>query len=301
MTRLATAELMRRALAQGTAIPAFNIPYLPMMAPVVRALADTKTCGLIAVALLEFTKFESGSPAAIRDEYERVKNEAVTRLHMDHVPVIDEDNLRVDYLAVLREAVALGYESIMVDGSRLDLVENIACTRAVVEMAHARNVPVEAELGAILGHEAGPLPPYEELFASGRGFTDVGEAVRFVRETCVDWLSIAIGNIHGAISAAGKAKQKVAARLDIDQLGRLREATGIPLVLHGGTGIQRDYIQAAIANGIAKINVATAIRQPYEALRDQSIERAQQAVYEATCELVADELAVTGNAGRLMA
>jgi ketose-bisphosphate aldolase len=300
MTRLATAELMRRALAQGTAIPAFNIPYLPMMAPVVRALADTKTFGLIAVAKLEFTKFESGSPAAIRDEYERVKDESVTRLHMDHVPVIDEDNLRVDYLAMLTEAVELGYESVMVDGSRLGLAENIACTREVVEMAHAKNVPVEAELGAILGHEAGPLPPYEELFASGRGFTDVAEAVRFVQETGVDWLSIAIGNIHGAISAAKKTQKKIAARLDIDQLGRLREATGIPLVLHGGTGIRREYIQAAIANGIAKINVATAIRQPYEALKDESIERAQEAVYKATCELVEDELAIIGNAPGLI-
>ncbi|MBT7301694.1 MAG: class II fructose-bisphosphate aldolase [Victivallales bacterium] len=301
MTRLATAELMRRALAQGTAIPAFNIPYLPMMAPVVRALADTRTFGLIAVAKLEFTKFESGSPTAIRDEYERVKDETVTRLHMDHVPVIDEDNLRVDYLAMLSECVELGYESVMVDGSRLDLAGNIACTREVVAMAHAKDVPVEAELGAILGHEAGPLPPYEELFTSGRGFTDVAEAVQFVEETEVDWLSISIGNIHGAISAAKKTQKKIAARLDIDQLGRLRDATGIPLVLHGGTGIQREYIQAAVANGIAKINVATAIRQPYEALRDQSIERAQEAVYAATCELVAEELAIAGNAAPLTA
>ena len=68
-------------------------------------------------------------------------------------------------------------------------------------MAHAADVPVEAELGAVLGHEAGPLPPYEELFASGLGFTDPAEAKRFVEETGCDWLSVAIGNIHGAIAA----------------------------------------------------------------------------------------------------
>ena len=90
------------------------------------------------------------------------------RLHLDHVPVIDEDNQRVDYLPIFQEAIDVGYESVMIDGSRLPLDENIAATRQVVELAHAAGVPVEAELGAVLGHEDGPLPSYEELFASGR-------------------------------------------------------------------------------------------------------------------------------------
>ena len=81
-------EIVRAAVAQRTAVPAFNIPYLPMMAPVVQALRDTNTFGLIAVARLELVKFEACSLEAVRAEYERIKDERFTRLHMDHVPVI---------------------------------------------------------------------------------------------------------------------------------------------------------------------------------------------------------------------
>ena len=88
----------------------------------------------------------------------------------------------------------------MLDGSRLSLADNIAATRQVAELAHAAGVPCEAELGAVLGHEAGPLPPYEEFFETGLGFTDVAEAKRFVAETDCDWLSVAIANIHGYAS-----------------------------------------------------------------------------------------------------
>ncbi len=82
---------------------------------------------------------------------------SVARLHLDHVPVIDEDNKVVDYVAILTEAVDLGYESVMIDSSRLSLADNIAATQKIV-MAHKKNVPVEAELGAVMGHEDGPMP-----------------------------------------------------------------------------------------------------------------------------------------------
>jgi len=257
-------EFLWNAWRARTAVPAFNIPYLPMMEPVVRALRDTESFGLIAVARLEWVKFEAGSLEAIQEEYERVQDPRFTGLHLDHVPVIDEDNEEVDFEDVIRRAIDAGYGSVMVDGSRLPLLRNIACTRKIVEMAHATGIPVEGELGAVLGHEAGPLPSYDELFASGRGFTDPDEAAQFVRETGVDWLSAAIGNIHGAISAATRKEKKIQARLNLDHLARISQAAGIPLVLHGGTGIPKDSILAAVQRGVAKINVATALRQPYE-------------------------------------
>ena len=294
-----TGELMQAAWKAKTAIPGFNIPYLPMMEPVVRALRDTRCLGLIMVARLEWVKFESKSLRAIRDEYERVKDEGFTRLHLDHVPVIDEDNLRVDFERDLREAVELGYESVMVDGSRLSFDENIAATKAVVDMAHAKGVPVEAELGAVMGHEAGPMPPYEELFESGKGFTDPDEARRFVVETGVDWLSVAVGSVHGAISAAKRTEKKVEARLSIDQLDAIREAVNIPLVLHGGTGIRKSYVLDAIRHGIAKINVATAIRQPYEAHVEESVEKAQDAVYDTMLTVIREDLELEGTADLL--
>ncbi len=292
-------ELMRRAFEQHLVIPAFNIPYLPMMAPVVRALRDTGCFGLIAVARLEWEKFAAGSLEAVYAEYQRVKDERFTRLHLDHVPVIDEDGLEVDYLDILSKAVQLGYQSVMVDGSRLPLAENIAATRQVVEMAHAGGVPVEGELGAVLGHEAGPLPPYEELFASGKGFTAPEEARRFLVETGVDWLSVSLGNVHGAIAKAKRMEKKVEARLHIGQLERIVTLIGIPLVLHGGSGIRQKYILEAVEHGIAKINVGTTIRQAYTAGLAKSEAAGDKAVYEATVRVIRDELEMADSAAKL--
>ncbi len=300
MEKIGTNTIMQRALEQGVVVPAFNIPYLPMVEPTVRALRDTNCFGLVTVARLEWIKFESGSMQAVRDEYEKHKDERFTRLHLDHMPVIDEDNEHIDYAKEIAQAVELVYESVMVDGSRLSLDENIAATKQVVDLAHAAGVPVEAELGAILGHGEGPIPPYEELFASGQGFTDPGEAKRFVDETGVDWLSVAIGNVHGAISKARKDQKKVEARLSIEHLRKIREATNVPIVLHGGTGIRKEYIIDAIKNGIAKINIATATRQPYERHRDASIEEAQEAAYNAVVECVVNDLETQGTAEKLL-
>ncbi|MGD0416456.1 MAG: class II fructose-bisphosphate aldolase [Terriglobales bacterium] len=268
-----------------TVIPAFNIPYLPMMEPVIAALRETDSFGLIAVARLEWIKFEARSMRAIFEEYQRVKDERFTRLHLDHIPVIDEDNLRVDFEAEIREAIELGYESVMVDGSRLPLEENIEATRRITAMAHAAGVPVEGELGAVFGHEAGPLPPYEELFATGKGFTSPEEAKRFVAETEVDWLSVAVGSVHGRLM---DHCQKVEARLNLAHLQRIHEATRIPLVLHGGSGIKREYILGATRHGIAKINIGTAIRRVYQETLPVSVAAAQQAVHDATLLILRD-------------
>jgi ketose-bisphosphate aldolase len=296
---MTVAELLTQAREVSTVVPAFNIPYLPMMAPTVQALRDTNSFGLIAVARLEWVKFEARSIEAIAEEYRRVGDRRHTRLHLDHVPVIDEDNLRVDFVGDISRALAAGYESVMVDGSRLPLAENIAATKRIVDLAHAHGVAVEGELGAVMGHEAGPLPPYEELFASGKGFTDPQEAARFVRETGVDWLSVAVGSIHGAISASARREKKVEARLNIEQLETLRQATGVPLVLHGGTGIRKEYVMQGIRHGIAKINIATATRQPYERLVSESAAKAQQAVYEAVVGVIREDLEIEGAALRL--
>jgi fructose-bisphosphate aldolase class II len=291
-----TADVINNAQKAGVAIPAFNVPYLPMVKPVIQAVVDQDSYALIAVARLEWIKFESRSPAAVMEEFMKWNEPDYVRLHLDHVPVIDEDNLKVDYLSIIREAIELGYQSVMVDGSRLDLEGNIEATRQVVEVAHKAGIPCEAELGAVLGHEAGPLPPYEELFESGRGFTDVKEAERFVRETGCDWLSVAIGNIHGAVSGVLKDKKKVEARLNLDHLEKLRQATAIPLVLHGGSGVRQEFLLAAIKKGIAKVNIGTEIRQAYEsALRESgSVASAQDAVYERTCWLIRDYFGLAG-------
>lgn len=289
---------MIAAWKAGTVVPAFNVPHLPMMRPIVRAVADQRSFALIEVARLEFIKFKAESPRRIYEEYDRLRDPAHVRLHLDHVPVIDEDNQAVDYLALIREALALGYESVMVDGSRLTLEENIRATRDVAVLAHASGVPCEAELGAVMGHESGPLPSYEEIFAARRGFTRPEEASRFVRETGCDWLSVAVGNIHGAISGALKDQKKVEARLDIGHLRLLRDASGVPLVLHGGSGVRHESVLQAIEAGIAKVNVGTEIRQVYESALKSStdVAAAQAAVYDRTTELLRDYFRIAGSA-----
>jgi len=285
-------EVVRAAYEQHVLVPAFNIPYLPLMEAVADAVEELNIYAMAEVALPGIKRFEAKSFAAVAERYFALPEtkRAHLSLHQDHVPVIDEEGQRVDWRALIREGLDLGYQSVMLDGSRLPLEENITVTAEAAAMAHERGVPLEAELGAVLGHEDGPLPPYDELFESGRGFTSPDEARRFVAETDVDWLSVAIGNIHGAITGAAKDRPKVRARLNIAHLQRLAEATRVPLVLHGGSGISDEDLRQAIRHGIAKINVGTQIRQVYEQTlaAGGDVSRAQAAVRESIRSLVTE-------------
>ena len=288
-----TRIIVRKALENGLVIPAFNIPHPPMLKAIVQAIVDENSVAMIQVARLEWEKFESQSLEYIAEEYAKYAVEGHTLLHLDHVPVIDEDHLEVDYMSIIKRAISAGYGSVMVDGSRLSLEGNIEATRAVADVAHAAGVPVEAELGAVMGHETEQTSiPYEEIFAKKMGFTRVDEAQKFVRESECDWLSVAVGSVHGAIADNLLDKKKPAAKLDIDRITELRNALNIPLVLHGGSGIEQDYITRGIKAGIAKINVGTELRQPYErAMRERNdVEYARECVYKRCRELIRDFL-----------
>jgi ketose-bisphosphate aldolase len=291
-------NIMEEAHKEGILIPALNIAHLPMTEPIIKAAVDTETFVLIEVSRIDWNNFGAGSVRDVYVEYSKYMNEKFTRLHLDHVPVIDENNERLDYMQIIREAINLGYDSVMVDGSRLSLTDNIAAAKEVSDYAHNSGIAVEAELGAVLGHESGPLPPYEELFASGMGFTHVDEAVKFMDESGCDWLSVAIGNIHGAISGAAMNEKKPEARINLEHLDSLNKALGIPLVLHGGSGINLDYVRKSTKFGISKMNIGTDIRQVYEwALRDEDrLEKAQNALYERCCKIFKTDLTVAGKA-----
>ena len=291
-----TGEIIRKARELGIGLPAFNVAHLPMTEPIIRAVRDQGSFALIEVSRIDWVKFGARSPAEVIAEYRKWADPAHVRIHLDHVPVIDEDHQTVDYRAIITDAIALGYQSVMVDASRLSLEDNIRVTHEVAGMAHPSGVAVEAELGAVLGHEAGPLPPYEELFASGKGFTRVEEARRFVTESSCDWLSVAIGNIHGAVGEATKDQKKLEARLSLPHLKKLAEVTGIPLVLHGGSGIRQEDMRASMKSGIAKVNVGTEIRQAYEKVTKAggSVPDAQEAVYQRTVSLIKDWFGLSG-------
>ena len=295
-------KIVQAAVANHTIIPAFNIPYLPMVEAVIKAIVDENSVAMVQVARLEWEKFESESPEAVAKEYFKYKKDGYTLLHLDHVPAIDEDFKKVDYMDIIKRALDSGYQSVMVDGSRLPLDENIATTLEVATLAKTYDAAVEAELGAVSGHEGSGIGlSYEELFATKKGFTKPEEATRFAKESGCDWLSVAAGSFHGAIAASTKHLKKPNARLDIKTLS---EVTGkMPLVLHGGSGIEQDYILRAMESGIAKINVGTEIRQPYEfALEEKpgDIAYAQEKVYERTRWVIHEFLRTTDNHDKLV-
>ncbi|MDR1251467.1 MAG: class II fructose-bisphosphate aldolase [Treponema sp.] len=282
-------ETVLLARNKGMVIPAFNIPYLPMMEPVTRAVTDENSVAIIQVARVEWEKFSAKSLETVAEEYWKCEKSGHTLLGLDHVPVIDEDLERVDYLPIVRRAIENGFQSVMIDGSRLALKANIAATAETADLVHAAGIACEGELGAVMGHEKGPVRPYEEIFANKLGFTDLEEAKQFACESRCDWISVAIGNIHGAVAGAARSQRKPDARLDIGHVAALYKATGLPLVLHGGSGIQIDYILKGVKAGIAKINIGTEIRQVYEKSLEGKNDTglAREVVYARVRELIA--------------
>ncbi|MCX7705164.1 MAG: class II fructose-bisphosphate aldolase [bacterium] len=279
-------QVMRLAYKKHILIPAFNVAYLPMLKPISDALSECNTIGIIEVSRPDIMNFGAKSIEAVAAEYEKFANEKFCFLHLDHVPVIDENFTDVDWEQWIKNGIELGYDSVMIDGSRLSFEENIRITATVVEMAHRNGVCVEAELGSVLGHENKKLPPYEEIFEKKIGFTQPEEAKIFVEKTNVDWLSVSVGSIHGAISGAAKNQKKICARIDIKHLAEINQKTSIPLVLHGGSGIQVDCIKEAIKNGITKINIGTEIRQAYEQVMESDQKIAEKMVKKAVMGII---------------
>lgn len=143
------------------------------------------------------------------------------------------------------EAIALGFTSVMFDGSRLSLEENIAQTRAIVEMAHAAGVSCEGEIGFV-GYADG---------AESHG-TDPVEAARFATETGVDAVAVSIGNVH--------LQTEQSAQIDRDRLAQIEAMTDVPLVIHGGSGLPPDLRQdLARKSAICKFNIGTELRMTF--------------------------------------
>jgi fructose-bisphosphate aldolase class II len=149
------------------------------------------------------------------------------------------------------EALRLGFNSIMYDGAHLPLDENIRTTRKVVEICHAFGVPVEAELGKI--------PDADESVNWADYYTDVEEARRFVAETGVDTLAISVGIVHGVIP--DRPQQPIS----IERTKELKAAVGIPLVLHGASGLTDQEVLDARAAGVCKFNADTDLRHVFRA------------------------------------
>lgn len=149
------------------------------------------------------------------------------------------------------EAIRLGFNSVMYDGAHLPFEENIETTRKMVEIAHAYNIPVEAELGKI--------PDADEKVDWEDYYTNVEEARRFVAETGVDYLAISVGIVHGVIPGLPQAP------INIQRIREIKAATGIPLVLHGASGLTQKEVDEARAAGVHKFNADTDLRHAFRA------------------------------------
>lgn len=157
-------------------------------------------------------------------------------MHLDHGPSFE---------AVMK-AIHFGCSSVMIDGSLLPFEENIALTKKVVEVAHACGVSVEAEIGHVAGHEGNTN---DGNTADETAYTRLEDAVSFYEQTGVDALAVAVGTVHGIYK--GKPK------LNFELLSAIREKIPVPLVLHGGSGLEPQNYRDAIANGICKVNFYT--------------------------------------------
>jgi fructose-bisphosphate aldolase class II len=145
------------------------------------------------------------------------------------------------------KGLVAGYNFVMYDGSMLPFEQNVANTKIIVDAAHAVGVGVEAELGHVANAEVTYENPNEEDVHNI--YTVPEEAADFVKQTGVDCLAVSVGTLHG--------RYKSAPKLQFDLIGELNEATGIPLVIHGSSGVTDEDVKKAVAAGVCKMNFFT--------------------------------------------
>lgn len=230
-------QLIDDARAGKYAVGAFNMHNDETTEALVRAAEQAKAPVFLQVgrALVPHVGLKRGFEMTKRIAEE---SDAQFVIHLDHGPW-DE----------CLEAIKLGFNSIMCDFAHLPFEENIRMTKRIVGIAHDFGIPVEAELGKI--------PDVGESVNWADYYTTVEEATRFAEETGVDYLAISVGIVHGVIPGLKPEPLSIQRTLEI------RDATKIPLVLHGASGIPVDEVQAAKAAGVHKFNADTDLRHVF--------------------------------------
>jgi fructose-bisphosphate aldolase class II len=230
--------ILELAEAKNIAIGAFNItslegiqavlqaseelnqPVILQFAPVHEAIIPMTVIGPIMLLMAE----RASVPVAV---------------HLDHG----------DDLSVLKKALDMGFTSVMYDGSALSFEENAANSRIAVEMAGIYGASVEAEIGAMGRQEFSSIGEGEEGEATEGCYTDPEQAERFVKTTGVDALACSFGTVHGLYLTEPK--------LDFDRISQIKNRIGLPIVMHGGSGVSDQDFRKCINNGVRKINYYT--------------------------------------------
>jgi ketose-bisphosphate aldolase len=226
-------EVLIPARKGGYCVGAFNIFNLETASAVYRAALDLNSPVIFAFGEQYIDVANMKIIATIIQEFAN-RTTLPMVMHLDHCKSMD----------VIFKAVQAGFTSVMFDGSKLTYSENLNQTKRVVEFAHSVGVTVEAELGSVPFDNTQTAIPEEYL-------TKTDEAIRFVAETGVDALAVAIGTAHGEYKGRPKIYH--------DRLREIADKVSIPLVLHGGSGVPEEDVLHAIRTGIAKINVNTQI------------------------------------------
>jgi fructose-bisphosphate aldolase class II len=228
-------EVLSAARAGGYAVPAFNIFNLEMLQAAFRAGEVERSPVIVQVSPRSVAYAGLHPLAALATALaERVPVPIV--LHLDHGPG----------LAECRAALDEGFTSVMYDGADLPYTENVSHTRDVVAAAHVRGAAAEAELGQV-GHASDEHLPAE--------LTDPEEAGRFAEETGVDALAVAIGTVHGMTETG--------AVLDVERIADLARHVDAALVMHGSSGVDDETLARAVAAGIRKVNLSTALQRVF--------------------------------------
>ncbi|MEK3888527.1 class II fructose-1,6-bisphosphate aldolase [Bacillus sp. FSL K6-3431] len=236
MPLVSMTEMLNKAKEEKYAVGQFNLNNLEFTQAILQAAEEEKSPVILGVSegaarYMGGFKFVVKMVEALMEEYGTTVPVAI---HLDHGSSFE----------ACAKAIDAGFTSVMIDGSHFPLDENIALTQKVVELAHMLGVSVEAELGRIGGQEDDLS--VDEADAS---YAIPEECDRLVRETGVDCFAPALGSVHGPY--------KGEPNLGFGRMEEVMNLTGIPLVLHGGTGIPTKDIQRAISLGTAKINVNT--------------------------------------------
>ncbi len=286
MPLISLADGLKHARVHQYALGAFNVLDTHFLRALFAAAKQQRSPFIINIAEVHF-KYLSLDTLVEAVKYEAARHAIPVVLNLDH---------GLHFEAVV-QALRLGFTSVMFDGSTLDYEENVRQTREVVKMCHAVGVSVEGELGAVGGDEGGALYGHaDEAF-----FTDPAKARDFVDRTGIDALAVAIGNAHG--------KYKGEPKLDFARLEAIRQQTGLPLVLHGGSGISDADFRRAISLGIHKINFYTGMSQAALAAVDKSMTARDQiydefaelmlSIEQAITDIVAEQMRVFGSEGKI--
>ena len=233
-------NILRHAAENGYAAGSFSARYTKLILPIIQAAVNTNSPVIVQLSEKEIIRHKVSAEAFAKEFYrvvEELQPKVPVVLHLDHTKTLE----------TIQAAMDAGFTSVMIDASEKNFDDNVAVTKQVVEMAHRRNITVEAELGKIGTTDFVETDHDEEMYTIPK------EAKMFCAQTDVDCLAVSVGTAHGVYTVRQP-------NIDFKRLEEINKLTPTPLVLHGGSGVPSEMVVKAAAlptGGVSKVNIAT--------------------------------------------